>query len=151
MSLRSKQLAQLRKLTNIRDLSLMMELEFLLINTGTIDRYNTTYGSVRFMNKGERLFKPKLDLTKSEWYKKIALSKLKIIIAKLALRIEGFLDKKGDYASINTNCIHSPKGELTLDYLVGIMNSNLLSFVYSELFFRFTYEWRIFSISITSN
>ncbi|GAG87842.1 unnamed protein product, partial [marine sediment metagenome] len=32
----------------------------------------------------------------------------KIIVAKIALRLEGFLDDKGEYSSINTNCIYSP-------------------------------------------
>lgn len=58
----------------------------------------------------------------------------KIIISKLALGIEGFLDVKGEYASINTNCIHTPQKGYSLDYLAGVINSKLMRFVYSELF-----------------
>jgi len=58
----------------------------------------------------------------------------KIVISKLALRIEGFLDGKGAYASINTNCIHSPKKDYSIEYLAGIINSKFMSFIYSELF-----------------
>jgi len=58
----------------------------------------------------------------------------KIIISKLALRIEGFFDNGGAYASINTNCIHTPKKGISLDYLAAVINSKLVSFVYSELF-----------------
>jgi hypothetical protein len=58
----------------------------------------------------------------------------KIVISKLALRIEGFLDSEGSYASINTNCIHTPTKDFSIEYLAGIINSKLISFVYSELF-----------------
>jgi len=58
----------------------------------------------------------------------------KIIIAKLALRIEGFVDVNGEYSSINTNCIHTPKNGIKLEYLAGIINSKMLSFIYSEIF-----------------
>ncbi|MFA5412730.1 MAG: N-6 DNA methylase [Candidatus Micrarchaeia archaeon] len=106
-----------------------------IINTGTIDRYSTTYGSSSFMNKGTKLMKPTLDLSKvSETRKKIYQTP-KIIISKLALRIEGFLDLDGSYASINTNCIYLKENNKDeLEYLAGVINSKLLSFVYSELF-----------------
>ena len=58
----------------------------------------------------------------------------KIIVAKLGLRLEAFLDAKGKFASINTNCIHSPKKDYSLEYIVGILNSKIISFVYSEFF-----------------
>lgn len=104
-----------------------------IINTGTIDRYSTKYGLTRFMNKGEQLKTPYLDTSKISENRKKLYKSPKIIISKLALRIEGFLDE-GCYASINTNCIHSPKKDVSLRYLAGIINSRLISFVYSELF-----------------
>jgi hypothetical protein len=107
-----------------------------IINTGTIDRYSTTYGTTDFMNKGKRLRFPKLDVSNrliSDSRRSLYKSP-KIVIAKLALRIEGFYDRRGEYASINTNCIHSPKNGYNLHYLLALVNSKLLSFVYSELF-----------------
>ena len=105
-----------------------------IINTGTIDRYTTTYGYTKFMNKGERLFKPTLKLAKVNENRRELYTSSKIIIAKLALRIEGFVDVNGEYSSINTNCIHTPKNGIKLEYLAGIINSKMLSFIYSEIF-----------------
>jgi len=105
-----------------------------IINTGTIDRYSTTYGVTKFMNKGVRLKKPCLDISQISESRKKLYTNPKIIISKLALRVEGFLDNEGAYASINTNCIHSPKSDFSIKYLAGIINSKLISFIYSELF-----------------
>lgn len=105
-----------------------------IINTGTIDRYNTSYGTTKFVNKGKQRKRPCLDITKIKDNRRELYKSPKIIIAKLALRIEGFFDDVGSYASINTNCIHSPKNNFPLEYLTGIINSKLLSFIYSELF-----------------
>lgn len=106
-----------------------------IINTGTIDRYRTTYGIINFKNKGESFKTPHLDISEGVSEKRRRLYQTpKIIIAKLALRIEGFFDEEGKYASINTNCIHSPLEGYKLEYLAGIINSKLMSFVYSGLF-----------------
>jgi type I restriction-modification system DNA methylase subunit len=105
-----------------------------IINTGTIDRYSTTYGITQFMHKGRQFKKPVLDISKVNDSRRGLYETPKIIISKLALRIEGFLDREGEYASINTNCIHSPKKGFSIEYLAGIINSRLMSFVYSELF-----------------
>ncbi len=106
---------------------------FPIINTGTIDRYSTTYGKAKFMNKGKHMEKPFLDISKISNNRRMLYKTPKIIVSKLALRIEGFLDTEGSYASINTNCIHTPKN-LSIEYLCGILNSKLISFIYSELF-----------------
>jgi type I restriction-modification system DNA methylase subunit len=105
-----------------------------IINTGTIDRYSTTYGLIRFMNKGHKLLSPVLDITKINENRRKLYKSPKIIIAKLALRIEGFLDGNGSYSSINTNCIHTPKEGFSIEYLTALINSKFMSFIYSELF-----------------
>jgi type I restriction-modification system DNA methylase subunit len=105
-----------------------------IINTGTIDRYSTTYGQIKFMNKGAKLIHPVLDISKINENRRTLYQTPKIILSKLALRIEGFLDLTGAYASINTNCIYSKDSGNDLRYLAGLINSKLISFVYSELF-----------------
>jgi TaqI-like C-terminal specificity domain len=108
-----------------------------IINTGTIDRYRTTHGIKPIRDKGRSFLHPYLDTASKQMNpdRKSLYHHPKIIFAKLALRIEAFLDEKGEYASINTNCVHDPKSsELTLEYLVGLLNSSLMSFLYSELF-----------------
>lgn len=106
----------------------------LIINTGTIDRYATKYGVVPLTNKGKKLLKPLLYSSKISENRKILYSSPKIIFAKIALRPEGFLDVEGKYASINTNCVHKPLAGYDLKYLAAILNSKLMTFVYSELF-----------------
>ena len=104
------------------------------INTGTIDRYRTTHGLTKINNSGKKIARPFLDISKVSDNRRRMYTSPKIIISKLALRIEGFLDTKGEYSSTNTNCIHTPKQGYSLKYLAGVINSNLMSFVYSELF-----------------
>ena len=58
----------------------------------------------------------------------------KIIIAKIALRLEAFYDKNGEYASINTNCIHSFKKGFRPEYVTVWTNSLLFHFVFSCFF-----------------
>ncbi len=105
-----------------------------ILNSGTIDRFATSYGYVRFLNKGKQLFFPKLDISKIKDTRKELYQNQKIVFAKLALRLEGFVDLKGDYASINTNCVHSPKDGYDLLFLAGLLNSKLMSYIYGELF-----------------
>jgi len=105
-----------------------------LVHTGTIDRYSTTYGYHPIKIKGQKLLHPVLDPSKISGMRKEMYQNPKIIIAKLALRPEGFLDDKGGFSSINTNCIHSPKPDYPLKYLTALLNSKLIAFVYSELF-----------------
>jgi hypothetical protein len=66
--------------------------------------------------------------------RKVLYNTPKIIFAKIALNPEGFLDIKGEYASLNTNCVYSPQAGYDLEYLTAILNSKLMNFVYSELF-----------------
>lgn len=107
-----------------------------IVNTGTIDRYRTTYGLKQLKDKGRSFSTPFLDISKEEVSaeRKRLYKHPKILFSKLALRVEAFLDVDGSYASINTNCAHSPKDDYPLEYLIGLLNSSLMSFAYAELF-----------------
>ena len=105
-----------------------------IINTGTIDRYSSNWGVSKFVNKGERYERPILDDSKVSENRNKLYHSPKIIVSKMALCVEAFLDSDGGIASINTNCIHSPKKGYSLEYLAGVINSKLMSFVYAELF-----------------
>ncbi|MFH1295992.1 MAG: Eco57I restriction-modification methylase domain-containing protein [Bacteroidota bacterium] len=109
---------------------------FKLINTGTIDRYSTTWGNGELTDKGKKFLTPYLP-------KKLAIlgknrlglyNRPKIVLAKIALRTEAFYDEHGDYASINTNCMHSFKPNYIPYYILGWLNSKLFQFVF-ECFF----------------
>ena len=58
----------------------------------------------------------------------------KILIAKIAIRTEAFLDKKGEFASLNTNCIHSFTKDFHYKYVNAWINSLLYQFVFSCYF-----------------
>ncbi|TET70374.1 MAG: hypothetical protein E3J56_08130 [Candidatus Aminicenantes bacterium] len=105
-----------------------------LINTGLIDRYSNLWGLEPLSHKGRRYSNPYLKITSdlvSESRRKLYKSE-KIIFAKIALCIEGCFDTKGEFASINTNCIF--ESDYDLSYICGLMNSKLMSFIYKEYF-----------------
>lgn len=109
---------------------------FKLINTGTIDKYSNTWGTTYLVDKKKKYLTP--FLPKSE----IALgrnrmnlySRPKIIFAKIAITPEAFFDEKGEYASVNTNCIHSFTDEYIPEFILGWVNSKLFQYLF-ECFF----------------
>nr|WKN35046.1 N-6 DNA methylase [Tunicatimonas sp. TK19036] len=108
-----------------------------LVNTGTIDKYTTTWGREFLTDKGKKFLRPYLPKNSaiiSENRKKLYSSE-KIILAKIAIEAEAFLDDKGDYASINTNCLHSFQKGFHPKYVLAWINSKLYQFTF-ECFFE---------------
>jgi hypothetical protein len=58
----------------------------------------------------------------------------KIIISKIGLCCESFYDKKGEYASINTNCLHSFKDGFFPEFILCWLNSKLYNYLFECLF-----------------
>jgi hypothetical protein len=117
--------------------SLINELKgYKLINTGTIDRYCTTWGYDLMTDKGQRYLTPYLPKNSrviSDNRHKL-YSAEKIILAKIALRTEAFYDGEGLYASINTNCIHTFSRDISPKYALAWLNSKLFQYSF-ECFF----------------
>lgn len=107
-----------------------------LINTGTIDPYCTTWGISELTDKGRKFLKPFLpkESDRISENRHNLYSSHKIIIAKIGLRCEAFYDFKGEYASINTNCIHSFSEDYLPEYIQCWINSNLYNYMF-ECFF----------------
>lgn len=105
-----------------------------LINTGTISRYYSNFGKNHLTNKGAKFLTPYLDINDVSEKRRELYTNRKIIIAKIALRLKAFLDFNGEYASMNTNCVYNCKKPYTLFFLTAVLNSRLISFVYSEFF-----------------
>ena len=105
-----------------------------LINTGTIDPYCNFWGVRNLTDKGEQYLYPMLPnnarILGTNRYN--LYNSPKIIIAKMSLRLEGFFDEKGEYASINTNCIHSIK--VNPLKLMGWIHSKLFNYIYECYF-----------------
>ena len=58
----------------------------------------------------------------------------KIVFAKIARRAEAFYDETGEFASINTNCIHNFSEKYDPLYVLAWVNSRLFQYVYECLF-----------------
>ncbi len=106
----------------------------MLVNTGTIDRFSPLWGIVPLVSQRKTFIRPAVDLrnVKLSPHRQHIYSSPKIIFAKMALRPEAFLDSAGDYCSINTNCVFD--ADLPLEYLIGVLNSKALAFIYDQFF-----------------
>ncbi|TNJ39332.1 hypothetical protein FGF66_05185 [Chlorobaculum thiosulfatiphilum] len=107
-----------------------------LINTGTIDPYFTTWGREELTDKGAKHLFPYLpkDSETISANRHNLYSSPKIIISKIGLRCEAFYDRNGEYASINTNCIHSFSDDFVPEYLLAWLNSKLYNYTFECLF-----------------
>lgn len=107
-----------------------------LVNTGTIDPYTDLWGIQNLVNKGSKYVSPYMEISNkivSDNRRKL-YSAPKIIIAKIGLKCESFYDRNGDFASINTNCIHSFKDNFDPDYVQCWISSKLYNYVFECLF-----------------
>jgi len=109
---------------------------FKLINTGTIDRYSTTWGLESLIDKKQKYLQPFLPKNQEilgENRFQLYCNQ-KILFAKIALSTEAFLDEEGEYASINTNCLHSFASKYDPYYVLGWLNSRLFQYAYQCFF-----------------
>ena len=97
-----------------------------LINTGTIDPFISKWGKQKLVDKGEKYLTPYLPNSRrilgTNRYN--MYNSPKIIVAKMALSVEGFYDENGDYSSINTNCFHT----------ITVNPKVLLAWIHSSIF-----------------
>ena len=107
-----------------------------LINTGTIDPFISTWGYNSLIKQGKHYITPYLPNTdkRISENRHSLYSSPKIIISKIGLNCEAFYDKAGEYASIDTNCIHSFKNGYLPEYVLCWLNSKLYNYMF-ECFF----------------
>ena len=105
------------------------------LNTGTIDPFSNHWESKPIRHQKNTVEKPVLPEglgitgNRRELY-----STPKILVAKMALQFEGYVDRVGEFAALNSNCISCPKDGWTLDSLAVILHSSVVSFVYKQYF-----------------
>lgn len=107
-----------------------------IVNTGTIDQFKSLWGVVKMTHSGRKLLKPYLKLNPkvvNERRRKLYHSP-KVLFAKMARECEAFLDWRGEYASMNTNCFHDPRSAVDLEYVAAFCNSKLFMFIYRQFF-----------------
>jgi hypothetical protein len=107
-----------------------------LVNTGTIDPFESLWGKVALTHGGEKFLTPWLDVTAAPINeRRLAIYRSpKIIFAKMASTCECFVDWTGEYASVNTNCFYQPIHPADLAYVAAFCNSSALMFLYKQFF-----------------
>ena len=107
-----------------------------VVNTGTIERFVTLWGSKELTHAGEKFLTPYLPLGRASVNdrRRQLYGTPKLIFAKMARTCEAFFDREGEFASLNTNCLFEPKNGVSLGFLAGYCNSTLFMFFY-DLFF----------------
>jgi hypothetical protein len=104
------------------------------LNTGLIDRYSSLWGAYSLTHKGRLIACPYLDMSNPcvPDERKAQYAKPKLVFAKMATRIEAFLDENGEYASANTNFVYDSK--FNLHYLTALLNSKFMAELYAAYF-----------------
>lgn len=107
-----------------------------LINTGTIDPFFNTWGFKTLTKQGKQYLTPFLpkDSALISTNRHRLYSSPKIIISKIGLSCEAFYDKEGEFASIDTNCIHSFNSDFLPEYVLCWLNSKLYNYTFECLF-----------------
>ncbi len=107
-----------------------------IVNTGTIDRFQSLWGIKQLTHAGHKSMTPYLPLAKAAVNdrRRDLYTSPKLIFAKMAKRCEAFFDKQGEYASLNTNCLYAMKDGISLEFMAGYCNSKLFMFFYNQFF-----------------
>lgn len=115
---------------------------FRLINTGLIDRHSTSWGRESLTHRGTQHEKPVIqkDAEVLEQRRRDQYETPKLIVAKVALQIEGFADYDGNFASVNTNFIIPHGDKYDLGALAALLNSRLYSWIYRQYFAALTMQ-----------
>jgi adenine-specific DNA-methyltransferase len=105
------------------------------LNTGTIDPFSNHWDSQAIRHQKKSIVRPVLPdgphLSKN---RRDLYSTPKILIAKMALRLEGFVDRSGEFAALNCNCVSAPERGWTIDALALVLHSSVVAFAYKQYF-----------------
>lgn len=107
-----------------------------VLNTGTIDPFLNLWGEKPLRHQGATYDMPVLpvDFPGVSGGRRQLYSMPKILVAKMALQFEGFVDKEGRYAALNCNCVSAPRGGWSLYALALMLHSSSVAFVYKQYF-----------------
>jgi hypothetical protein len=104
------------------------------LNTGTIDPFVSHWDSRPIKHQGRSIAHPMLARSTVSRQRADLYDTPKILIAKMALSFEGFLDVNGEFAALNCNCVSRPRHGWTLPGLLGLLHSSTVAFAYKQLF-----------------
>lgn len=101
--------------------------------SGSIHRYATSWSNEPIQFAHGKYKRPLIRLSAPMPMRRIEqATQSKIIISKVALEPRAFLDKNGEYVGAYTTYIFAREVELT--YLIGVINSRLMRFIYRLLY-----------------
>ena len=105
------------------------------VNTGTIDPFCNRWDSEPIRHQGKSVSRPIIpDGPNVSRNRRDLYSAPKLIFAKMALTLEGFVDRSGEYAALNCNCASAPSGGWSLDALAIVLHSSVVAFAYKQYF-----------------
>jgi hypothetical protein len=105
------------------------------LNTGTIDPFSNQWDSQAIRHQKKSIVRPVLpDGPNVSQNRRELYSTPKILIAKMALHFEGFVDRRGEFAALNCNCVSAPEQGWTIDALALILHSSVVAFAYKQYF-----------------
>jgi len=105
------------------------------LNTGTIDPFSNHWAVEPIRHQGRAITKPILpDGQQVSQNRRELYSSPKLIVAKMALGFEGFVDRQGEYAALNCNCASEPSNNWTLDAIALVLHSSVVAFAYKQYF-----------------
>ena len=105
------------------------------LNTGTIDPFCNSWETQPIRHQKRTIPCPILpDGPRVSQNRRDLYSSPKLIFAKMALRMEGFIDRLGEFAALNCNCASEPKNGWSLDSLALVLHSSVVAFAYKQYF-----------------
>ena len=119
----------------IKEYSTGTHANLMMINSGTIDRYHFLWGEKAFRYIKDSYLRPVIpvDLEKKLPSKRREQAKLpKIIVAGMTKELECAIDLEGAFLAGKSTCIIF--SSINLKFLLGLLNSKLLSFYYRTIF-----------------
>lgn len=106
-----------------------------VLNTGTIDPFCNLWSSQPIRHQGKSISRPILpDGPDVSQNRRNLYSSPKLIFAKMALRLEGFADRAGEYAALNCNSASDLKDVWSLDAMAVVLHSSVVAFAYKQYF-----------------
>ncbi len=115
----------------IQDSSAPAAADLRLVNSGTIDRYRCLWGQKRLRYLGQTYLYPTVAAAQFEQLPPKRLYQArqpKIIVAGMSLRLECLLDQNGGILAGKSTSVIAQAEAIEPRYLLGLLNSRLLSF-----------------------
>lgn len=118
------------------------DMEYKLVNTGTIDKFRSKWGNKEITYLGEKILYPVVDINEfRSSFGKAYVRKShspKIILKGLNL-LDAFVDERGEYIPGKTTLVICSDDSDLLNFLCGVINSKLMMFFIRQKYMSSSY------------